>query len=389
MEKSVHFDGLRGVACLLVLVPHCRYFGFYIHEFVSFGRFAQFGLFLFFFLSAYLISKSIFTEVDRTPIEKWGGYTLRRLFRIVPLYYAVLLIDYTLLHFYFGAAGAHDVQSLWRHIIFEEGRSALWTMPVEIRFYFLLIPLMLICFYALKLPIFWRRVFFACAGILSFTWLAYIFFLDRTSTIATWGVHQYAPFFVFGTVWAAIQLAYTDWLDRIPNLVWSIVGILAGLFFLLQNPLWWQAISPYNVWTYDPSDINALTFDVFLSWRMYGMVIVVLAMFVVLERPKNWLTAVLSTKPIVSVGRYSYGIYLIHMPIIFLVKDHITTQPQAGFMLVVCLAIISGIFLYRFVELPGIQWGKAARSALFGKRQFRTQRTDPSCDANRSHPRMP
>ena len=137
-DKTLQFDGLRGLACLLVLIPHMRYFGFYLTEFFAFARFAQFGLYLFFFLSAYLISKSVFSDSREGLWQVWPTYAIRRFLRIVPLYLAVLLLDYSFFHFYFGTMGVRDLSALLGHIFFQEGRSALWTMPVEVRFYVLL-----------------------------------------------------------------------------------------------------------------------------------------------------------------------------------------------------------------------------------------------------------
>lgn len=358
MDKSPQFDGLRGVACLLVLIPHSRYFGFYIHEYISLGRFAQFGLFLFFFLSAYLISKSIYSDHASGNAQKWGGYVVRRVLRIVPLYYAVLVLDFLFTRFYFGDAGPHDAASLLRHILFLEGRSALWTMPVEMSFYFLLIPLMFGMGLILRMPERQKKLGLVAAGTASLAWLAYVWLIDQTSPIATWGVHEYAPYFVFGSVWAAIQIGFAEDLDRIPRMAWNFIGLAAAAAFLIQNPLWWQTLFPGNTWTYNPDDMEGLTFDVFLAWRKYAMVLVVLVMFLTLERPASWLKSLLSTPLLVSAGKYSFGIYLIHMPIVFLVRDHVTTIPQVGFFWIVLMTSAVAILLYNLVERPGIRAGR-------------------------------
>lgn len=357
MGKSAQFDGLRGLACLLVLIPHMRYFGFYLHESIAFGRFAQFGLFLFFFLSAYLISKSVYSEPSTTTLNGWIAYVIRRVFRIAPLYFAVLLIDYFGFQFYFGESGPRDVPSLFNHFTFQEGRSALWTMPVEMAFYFLLIPLMILMGTILRLPKGWKEAGLLWAGSISILWLIYIFLFDRSSLIATWGVHSYAPYFVFGAIWSAILIGMRNFLSQFPQWFWNVSGILALIFFLIQNPLWWQVISPFNKWTYDPQNIDALTFNVYLSWRTYGMVFVVLGMFMALERPASWLTSLMAARPMVFIGKYSFGIYLLHMPIIYFVRDHITTQKQLGFLLVLLFVIPLAMILYKLVERPGITLG--------------------------------
>jgi len=354
-DKTLQFDGLRGLACLLVLIPHMRYFGFYLTEFFAFARFAQFGLYLFFFLSAYLISKSVFSDSREGLWQVWPTYAIRRFLRIVPLYLAVLLLDYSFFHFYFGTMGVRDLSALLGHIFFQEGRSALWTMPVEVRFYVLLVPLMFAITWALRLSELGKRVAITLMAVTAIAWHLYTFLVDRSGAIATLGIHAYAPYFVFGVLCAAMRVAFASALATTSDRWWNIVGASALALFIAQNPYWWQMLFPFEGWRYDPSNINALTFDVYLTWRTHAMVILVALIFLAADRTSGWMKQLFSATPLVVIGRYSYGIYLLHMPIVFFVKDRVTGDPQLGMAAILGLTIALAVVLHYLVERPGIR----------------------------------
>lgn len=91
-------DGLRAVAILLVFVAHAG-----LDHIVPGG----FGVTIFFFLSGYLITTLLRREFDRFgSIDLWQFY-LRRVLRIWPAFYLVLLCGaaLTLLHVLPGTLG--------------------------------------------------------------------------------------------------------------------------------------------------------------------------------------------------------------------------------------------------------------------------------------------
>ena len=68
-----------------------------------------------------------------------------------------------------------------------------------------------------------------------------------------------------------------------------------------------------------------------------------------------------SATPLVVIGRYSYGIYLLHMPIVFFVKDRVTGDPQLG------MAAILGLTI------------ALASSAALSRRTARNKIEQPTC----------
>jgi peptidoglycan/LPS O-acetylase OafA/YrhL len=93
MHRSFHIpqlDGLRGVAILLVVSQH--YFGF-----LPFFSFGWAGLDLFFVLSGYLITGRL--QAKRRDPGYFSNFYRNRALRILPLYYAALILFFTAIHF--------------------------------------------------------------------------------------------------------------------------------------------------------------------------------------------------------------------------------------------------------------------------------------------------
>ncbi|MCG6929497.1 MAG: acyltransferase [Desulfofustis sp.] len=118
-------DGVRGLAALLVLGQHC-------------GLTATggiFGVWLFFCLSGFLLA---------TPFVKQPGlalsgtymadYLTRRIKRIVPMYYVMIVITFLF---------AGKIETAVRHFLFIQADGHFWSIPQEM-FFYLLLPLVMI-----------------------------------------------------------------------------------------------------------------------------------------------------------------------------------------------------------------------------------------------------
>ncbi|WP_299684375.1 acyltransferase [uncultured Tateyamaria sp.] len=125
-------DGLRGLAAIIVVISHCANAGFLPAEL---GRgFGQMGVGLFYGLSGLLMGRLYLGK----PLTHANlvDYIWRRAARVLPLYYAVLALGAVLL-FGFGTSpymqeGAGDV---FRAAALIYGTGVLWSIPVEIQFY--------------------------------------------------------------------------------------------------------------------------------------------------------------------------------------------------------------------------------------------------------------
>ena len=75
-------DLCRGVAILMVVVFHFGYlpFGFL-------------GVDLFFVVSGFVVSRLLFRQVENGVVVRFGPFFIRRAFKIIPSYYAFLLVS--------------------------------------------------------------------------------------------------------------------------------------------------------------------------------------------------------------------------------------------------------------------------------------------------------
>lgn len=120
-------DGIRGIAALMVLCEH-------VGIFPGIGRV---GVYLFFTLSGFLLSiPFIYQKHDENLILYLKTYTLRRVMRIVPMYYFLI----TLFYLFRGKE-----YTALRHYLFLQGDIHLWTIPQEMLFYLLLPGIILAC----------------------------------------------------------------------------------------------------------------------------------------------------------------------------------------------------------------------------------------------------
>ena len=122
--REAPFDGVRGIAILYVTLSHISNWGGF-----AFSGGGEYGVWLFFALSAFLLSHYFFAKPERTRSTfEWLNYALRRFLRIYPLYFAALLVGV--------AVGWWPLAGVWAPLLLKN--PTFWAIFVEFRFYFLL-----------------------------------------------------------------------------------------------------------------------------------------------------------------------------------------------------------------------------------------------------------
>ncbi len=136
--RNQSLDILRGIAILLVLGSHYRYFQLW-------ARIGWIGVDLFFVLSGFLISGLLFSEYKKHGRVKVGRFWIRRGFKIHPPFY--VLMAFTAIRFLTVGSGTIDkdivsdlffLQNYLPHV-WDHG----WSLAVEEHFY-LLFPVSLV-----------------------------------------------------------------------------------------------------------------------------------------------------------------------------------------------------------------------------------------------------
>lgn len=122
--RQAPFDGIRGVAILYVTLSHLGN----KRDFAVAGA-GEYGVWLFFALSAFLLSHYFFTRPERAESgREWLNYVLRRFLRIYPLYIAAVVTGFVV--------GWWPIGALPDSILLKV--PTFWAIFVEFRFYFLL-----------------------------------------------------------------------------------------------------------------------------------------------------------------------------------------------------------------------------------------------------------
>lgn len=123
-ERHPVLDGVRGWAILLVSVSHIA-----AARGLTFRGIGEFGVWLFFVLSAFLLSLYFFAQPGRLyRWDEWANYALRRFLRIYPLFALAVLLG--------AVVGWWGYDALLPVLSLES--PTFWAVYVEFKFYFLL-----------------------------------------------------------------------------------------------------------------------------------------------------------------------------------------------------------------------------------------------------------
>lgn len=135
-------DGARGLAVLMVLLDHASDAGMRLFEAAALNRLGKFGVYLFFVLSAFLLTYQFYVRRREEFLDArtWWNYAVRRFLRIFPVY-AVVVCTYVLMD-------EIEPRDIATHLLLRDGKDAFWTIPVEVKFYFLLPFIVLALFWA-------------------------------------------------------------------------------------------------------------------------------------------------------------------------------------------------------------------------------------------------
>ncbi|MFT5588335.1 MAG: peptidoglycan/LPS O-acetylase OafA/YrhL [Bradyrhizobium sp.] len=329
-------DGIRGIACLMVVLIHCT--GMMLPVTAPFlSGTGKIGVWLFFVLSAYLLTLSLLAQ--RLSVMTLVAYALSRFFRIYPLYVLVVLLAYA-----GRMIGIDSWQAVSLALSLQQGFGHLWTIPVEFTFY-LLLPVLV--WGVTRIDRFaGRRAVFAVAVVAvgGHQWLFPFWRLPENSVESVW----YLPAFVFGMLGAVVQ---SD-ARRPPaeNTAHHRAGLWCGVAILLAILL----STPFmRALLFGQAPSNDLM-NKFLFFSLLWAVFIVSQ-----HRWPNALSRLLSRRGISLIGRWSYSIYLFHYFIA--IQFGVWFSGQAAMVVVaVGCSIGVGWLSYTVCEVPLLRlrrWG--------------------------------
>lgn len=295
-------DGLRGLAVLIVLLSHLANAGLPVLPGFSFSGTGKSGVYLFFVLSAFLLTRILLAKpwAQWRQGHTWADYTLRRVIRIWPAYLVVLLLSTAI-----TLAGLApwwpypiDAASLLRHLLLLEGVSVLWSVPVEFHYYLWLPLVALLLGLAAQRAGPWAAL--ALAVLLSAA--AWALWPPAESRVNDVRLGPYLAQFFAGALAAVLSLRWQA-KGRPPRGL-LLAGVLAVLALIASMP---AVPALLGLMPFTP-DLNHRWFAFFgLAWA--SLLLVVVHGPAGWRRPFEW-------KPLRVLGWLSFSVYLWHMPVL-------------------------------------------------------------------------
>jgi peptidoglycan/LPS O-acetylase OafA/YrhL len=311
MTHILFLDGLRGIAIIMVLLFHfwilplAQYL--YNPFFFNLGHFLMHGVTLFFVLSGFLIGGILIT--NKSSKKYFQTFYVRRFLRIIPLYYLLLAIYYLLKFTIYSDLSSSITTSKipdWTYPFFlqsiyipEYGLgprliSASWSLCVEEQFYLIApaiiyyVPknkLLILILSTMLLALISRSLFPGINGLGELTLI--------TSRIDA---------LLIGVIIAIIYQSNTlktELTKVIKEIRILLLTLSFGILLSFQN---------FSLGTFR------------LTWiaLFFGIIILI-----ALIDDKSTLRKIFQAKPFRFIGKYSYGIYLSHMPIHYLTQGTI------------------------------------------------------------------
>lgn len=317
---------LRGLAALIVVLSH------YCNES---GKFAyllgegagQYGVMLFFLLSGFLMALLYLDKPCNS--SAISSFLIARVARVLPLYLFVVIGSFALLSAGIGTGIVYEIRSgadLLSHVLMLSGKSVLWTIPPEIQFYVLFVGLWKL--YSLHSHYLWCAIglLFASGVLIDFQALSYTPLDIEVHTRLVSAL----PFFLVGMVLGNIYYRHGEshlqshWfvllLAMIPLLYPGMAATLFGRTWRL-----WQDLEPLLM--------VALIFA--------GLVFMV-------PRGGRLLESGVGD----FLGRVSFSLYLLHIPVLNLLKPYIQAAPWLMFPVFLGISLAVSALSFAVIETP-------------------------------------
>jgi len=347
-------DGLRGIAVLLVFLSHTSLNGDHLIPFVDFSGVGKSGVFLFFLLSAFLLTKPFLVK-ERDQVDKRFllNYAQRRFFRIYPLYFtflgAALLLSFFVPQGPRGHAYPFPLvySGFLDHLLLQEGKGVTWSILVEFRYYFVL-PILAL-FFSLVLH---NRLLPCTILTLVLVALTQVFWPEAASHRNDVRLQPYLPIFFMGSFLAVLHHQLSE--SKLRDTVWlqnviEVVGFGAIMVLILMIP----SVTSMFVG-------GGVTTDFFhRQFMLYGL----LWSFVLLAgiSGRGWLKWCFEIRVLRYVGFISFSVYLLHAPVIDVIKlFNLSQLLNPWLMLAVTIAVSHTTWMLIEKPLSGIRFIRPA-----------------------------
>lgn len=317
VQRQVELDGLRAIACLIVVVLHAVILQ--IPQTTDALRgIPKIGVWLFFALSSYLLTLRFLTVGIQW--RDFARYMSGRARRIIPPMIIAIMIYWLL-----GYGGILSGGDFFSAVTMQGAYAHFWTLPVEFKAYVVLFPVVLIATIAEK-----RFGTFSFPAVLAaVVALASFYFPPQDTPEADLWPQWYALNFLSGSLAAwVVHRSMSKWARAV-----GTCGAFALVLFTLVVKTGLAG---------DP--VAGLVDKHYVYGPLWAMIIVG-----AVAQPASWLRSRLLS----SIGASSYSIYLYHWAIIsaFIAYVPVTALPWTV-PLSVILSVAVGLLWGRWLEDP-------------------------------------
>ncbi len=376
-NRNIGLDYLRSAAILIVLANHAL-LGFFIDTgkvkfegvTAALSVSSVIAIEWLFVLSGFLIGTMMIRSFERQSnwLRSARDFWLRRWFRTVPNYYLFVLVNLFLVYL-----GYSNGKFEYKYFVFSQNLAWVeatphffgesWSLALDEWFY-LTMPILIGC---LSFFVKSKKVSFIGAAclLIIFPMLGRIFHVVPDEFFQ-WDaeIRRITIYHLDATGWGVLAASASKWfphwwhanINR--KAIWGLLSMLFGLLLViaLVNPSWnrfylYQLSSVFN--------ISLLAGGSFLimpwltSWRISDL-------------PINWIIDKLSL--------YSYSIYLVHFPLIFIFRHFIHMNKDSSFF-ILTLVTFCWLLLIIFLSASIFHWFEKPVSDL---RESFTKRVDAS-----------
>ena len=317
------------------------------------------GVALFFSLSGFLLSRPYFSHLaQRIPMPRAGYYLWKRALRIVPVYAITVVAVLTFIPEARGAFLPRWIQNLTLTVIYggdilPAGLTQMWSLATEVAFY-LVLPLLMPLIGLLCCRSRWRpdRILVVLIA-LALTNVAWLSLVDLATHRPLW-LPGFLSWFCVGMT---IAVASVDVEHANPR-PWATfiarIGAIPSSCFVAAFALLLIASSPIAgpIFGTIPTHGEAITKN--LLYALFAFFLITPGVF---ADPSHTLMRFLSLPWLRYLGRISYGIFCIHLFVLYFTFKALGFAYFDGHFAVVFVATVASTLLlaaaiYRFVERP-------------------------------------
>ncbi len=341
-------EGMRACAAMGVVLTHVAFQtgmsggvdGRLLHRF-------DLAVAVFFALSGFLLWRghaAAARGLRRRPPT--GHYLRSRLVRIMPGYLVAVAVILTLLPEANRASltvwlANLTLTQVYVPLTLTAGLTQMWSLSVEVSFY---LALPILAFAAYRLPVRARIPVIAFVAAASLAWGLLPIRTAEGVNFLNWPP-AYASWFAAGMLLAEWSVSPLGWAHRLARNRWAVAGVAVAAFLISASPL------------AGPDNLVPGTLSQFVVRTAMGAVVAwALLAPLVLDRPGT-AHRILGSPLMVTLGRWSYGLFIWHLAALVMVFPMVGTFMFDGdlpvvFVLTLVLGYAMAAVSYALIESP-------------------------------------